>query len=164
MTPNLSQAQLAVLKAAILADPVLAAFPNGGDGNFAIAQAMNLEAVPAVVVWKDKVTDQEVMQNGFDWTRVDNLSVGKARIWDWMFRFGYIDASKSNIRAGIDACWAGTAQDLAVRAAVYVHCKRNASRVEALFDVGTGTTLDPSTLPVSGVVTPSEIETARNLP
>lgn len=163
MTPKLTNAQLLVLKAHIAADPTLTAFPNNGDGNMEVAKAMNLASSPDVIVWKTNVTDREIMQNGFNWTRVDNLSVGKARIWDWMFRFGFIDASKSNIRAGIDAVWVGTQADLDVRAAVYVHCKRQATRAEALYETGTGTTADPATLVVSGDLTPTEIETARNL-
>jgi len=51
------------------------------------------------------VNPDEIMRNGMDWTQVDNLTVGKARIWDWMTKLGSFDASKVNIRAGIDECW-----------------------------------------------------------
>ena len=37
---------------------------------------------------------------------------------------------EEGIRAGIDATWVGTAADLAVRATVYTHCKRAATRAE----------------------------------
>src|SRR5574343_574256 len=140
----LTAQQLATLKAAILADPELAAQPMNSDGAFAIAAALNQVASPAFVVWKTDVSVDEIMRNGMDWARVDNLSVGKARIWDWMGRLGQFDASKPNIRAGIDATWVGTAADLAVRAMVYTHCKRSATRAEKLFATGTGSDAAPA--------------------
>ena len=65
------------------------------------------------------------MQNGFDWVEVDNLTVGKARIWEWLFDNATttINPSKANVRAGIAECWKGTAAKLAVQAAVLAHCK-----------------------------------------
>lgn len=157
----LATAQLAVLKAAILADQALASQPMTSGGSLVISEAMNAVAAPSYIVWRTRVTDEEIMLNGFDWTRVDNLSVGKSRIWDWMFRFGAINPSKPNIRAGIDAAWVGTAADLAVRAAVYVHCKRPALRGEALFAVGAGTNASPSVMGYEGEITPSDVELAR---
>jgi hypothetical protein len=92
------------------------------------------------------VTRKEILQNGFDWTRLDNLSVGKARVWSEIFVDGTINASKPNVRTGIESVWVGTQADLDVRAAVYVHCKRNAKRIEKLFATGTGTTPSPATM------------------
>lgn len=160
----LTPAQLAALKADILADPVLNAFPNNSDGAFAIAAIYNIAATPDWIVWRTEVGVGEVMLNGFNWTRVDNLSVGKARIWDWMTQFGTIDASKVNIRAGIDAVWVGTQADLDVRAAVYVHCKRKATRIEKLLSTGTGSDASPATMGFEGNISYPDIEAARNLP
>jgi hypothetical protein len=114
--------------------------------------------------WKSAVTEDEIMQNGFDWTQVDNLTVGKARIWDWMFNNQQraINPSKANIRAGIDEAWKGTAAMLAVRAAVYVHCKRVATKAEALFATGTGTMESPALLGWQGTLTPLDIAYAFN--
>lgn len=143
----LTTTQLQALKTAILADSALSSQPNNDDGHLAIAVALNLTASPVWVVWRTAVSLSEVMQNGFDWARVDNLSIGKARIWEWMFlQAGTIDPSKTNVRAGIDACWIGTAPDLAVRAAVYAHCKLNASRAQKIFSTGTGTDATPAFL------------------
>ena len=142
----LTQQQLAALKAVIDADPALAAQPNNSDGAFAIAAALNQSASPAWVVWKTVVTREEVLQNGFDWTRLDNLSVGKARVWNDIFVNGVLNASKPNVRTGIDSVWVGTAADLAVRAAVYVHCKRNATRAQKALSSGTGSDATPATL------------------
>lgn len=158
----LTQAQLAIVKADILADPVLSAFPMNSDGAWAIAEAYNLAAVPNFVVWKTAVDVDGIMRNGMDWTRVDNLSVGKARVWDWLTRLGTLDAGKVNIRAGIDATWVGTAADLAVRAMVYTHCKRSATRIEKLLSAGTGTDASPATMGFEGSVSYQDIEQARN--
>lgn len=148
----LTPAQLVTLKAAIAADPALAAIQQTPDGAFAVKDALNLTATPAFIVWKSRVTQDEIMQNGFDWTRVDNLTVGPARVWEWMFANAErsINPSKANVRAGIEAVWKGVAADLAVRAAVYVHCKRNASRAEQLFATGTGTDAVPATMVFEG--------------
>jgi hypothetical protein len=157
----LSTEQLATLKAAILADPTLAAFPAGSDGAYAIALALNQPATPDYIVWRTSVPVDDIMRNGMDWARVDNLSVGKARIWEWMSRLGSFNPSKANIRAGIDAAWVGTAADLAVRATIYTHCKRNATKAEKLFATGAGTDAAPSTMAVEGNLTWQVVEEAR---
>lgn len=164
MTPS----QLVALKADILADPTLAAQAGSPDGRFAIAAAYNLPAFPAWYVWRTAVTEAEIFNNGMDWARVDNLSVGKARIWEWMFKFGSINPGKPNVRAGIEAVWVGTAADLAVRAAVYGHCKSNATRGQKLFSTGTGTTESPASLQagIGGdfTVTFNDVDAALNMP
>lgn len=158
----LTPEQQAAVKADILATPELAAHPNNSDGAFAIAAYYNAVASPDWIVWKDSVTRQEILQNGFDWTRLDNLSVGKARVWSDIFVDGTLNPSKPNVRAGIESVWVGTAADLAVRAAVYVHCKRPATRIEKLLSTGTGTDATPATMGFSGPVSYSDIELARN--
>ena len=162
LTP-ITPSQNALIKAEILADPILAAQPDDGDGLNAIADALNVLATPAFIVWKSRVTQDEIMQNGFDWTRVDNLSVGPARVWEWMFSNvnRSIDPSKANVRAGIEAVWKGVAADLAVRAAVYVHCKRSTTRVEKLLATGTGSDAVPALLGNEGKITANEVDSAR---
>ena len=146
----LTTEQNALLKAAILADPVLSALPVNADSAFEIAAQFNQVANPAFVVWRTDVRADEIMRNGMDWARVDNLSVGKARIWEWMTRLGTINASKANIRAGIDAAWVGTVVDVAVTTMIYTHCKRNATRAEKVLATGTGTGAVPATLGFEG--------------
>jgi len=159
MTP----AQLATLKDAINANPEWAALPMTSGGALIIAEAMNLPANPAFTVWRTSVTIDEIMRNGMDWARVDNLSVGKARIWEWLGRLGAINAAKPNVRAGIDATWVGTAADLAVRAAVYVHCKRLATVVEKLFATGTGSNDIPAVMRFEGNLSADDVAQAREL-
>lgn len=107
----------------------------------AAADALNASASGPYFVWRSIITRDEVQAAvAFDWTRVDNLSVGKARIWDWMFN--KIDAFRpwrGNIRAGINAVWIGTAPDLAVKDAVNAACQRPATVFEKLFVTATTT-------------------------
>ena len=153
--------QLQKLKAAITADAVLNAFPLNSDGAFAIKAELNLPASPAFIVWRTSVLQDEIMQNGFDWSRVDNLSIGKARIWEWMFDNDTrsFNPSRVNVRAGIDAAWVGAAADLAVRAAVYVHCKRSATRAEKILAVNaTGTDATPATMTFEGELSYQDVD------
>lgn len=160
MTP----AQLQTLKADIEADQVLNAFPNNSDGAFEIAKAYNLNASPNFTVWKTSVSQDEIMQNGFAWVEVDNLTVGKARIWEWMFQntSRSINPSKANVRAGIAECWSGNAARNAVQAVVLGHCKRLATRAEKLFATGTGSEAVPATMTFSGPLSYADVEIARN--
>lgn len=159
----LTTVQLQALKAAILADPALAALPMTSGAAAMIAEVMNEPASPTYVVWRTDVPLEEIMRNGMDWTRVDNLSVGKARIWDWLSRLGTINASQPNVRSGIDATWVGNAADLAVRAAVYAHCKRGATRAEKLLASGTGSDASPGTMTFEGALTSEDVQAAREL-
>lgn len=158
LTPEQQQA----LAADVAADPAFAALPHNSDGAYAVAAAYNLLASPDFIVWRSSVSQDEIMQNGFDWVRVDNLSVGKARIWEWLFnnQSRSMNPSKINVRAGIDEVWKGTAADLAVRAAVYAHCTRKATRAEKLFATGTGTEASPATMTQDGSLSYNEVQAA----
>lgn len=119
-----------------------------------------LNAAGSYVVWRTNVTDREILSDpAFDWTRVDNLTSGKARIWDYLLRFGSIDVSKANVRAGIDAAWVGTAADLAVRASIYAVSKRSATRTEQALATGAGTTPSPGVMTFDGLL--SDVDVAR---
>ena len=159
----LTTAQAQAIKAVIVADQVLSAYPLNSDGAFAIAAALNLEASPAFVVWRTSVPQDEITQNGFTWTEVDNLSVGKARIWEWLFlnESRSMNPSKANVRAGIVECWSGTAGKVAVQASVFSHCKRNATRAEKALATGTGTDATPAKMDYEGALSYQDIEQAR---
>jgi hypothetical protein len=138
------------------------------------ADLLNAVATPTYYVYRSSVPMSGIMTNGFDWTRVDNLSVGKARIWEWMIEADpqgrTINPVLANVRAGINAVWVGTAADLAVRAAVYLHCFRPATVAEKLLKIaGNGTVCDaagdgPATVGYTSPIAPVDCETARNLP
>lgn len=123
-----------------------------------VQDALNAASNPAFTVWKTSVTRREILENGFDWTRLDNLAVGKARVWNDIFagrdEFDEpsLNPSRLNVRTGIESVWVGTAADLAVRAAVYVHCKRIATTAEKVLATGTGSDAVPATLSFEGEV------------
>lgn len=165
----MTNAQLAALKADILADPALNAQPQNSDGAAAIADAYNLPAVPDYYVWRSRSLPPELMTAPFDWARVDNLSVGKARIWEWMTQLGAVDLSQANVRAGVEACFSVEAGDQPNRLAIYTGGSRKATRFEKLFATGTGTLpthhgVGPSVMAVEGPVSYKTIEEARALP
>lgn len=143
-------------------DPLVIAARAAPRNDQELSRLYNLTAVPQYVVWRTRVTQDEIMLNGFDWTRVDNLGIGKARVWEWLFDNAAkaIDSSKPNIRAGIDQVWQGVAADLAVRAAVFVICKRDCNRVERLLATGIGTTITPGLLVFEGTVSPQQVSDA----
>ena len=124
---SLTPAQAAVLKADILLDPVLGPLPNTADNAFTIAAAYNLSAIPDFFVWKVAVSVNELMSNGFDWTRVDNLTVSKARIWEWMTQLGVINPSLANVRAGVNTCFSVGA-DSATRLAIFTASQEKESQ------------------------------------
>lgn len=157
---DLTPAQRTTVAADINATPELLSWWQQGNPGV-IAELYNAPKSPTFVAWKTAVNPNDVLgAAGFDWTRVDNLSAGKARIWDWMTGLGSLDCSRQNIRAGIDATWVGTAADLAVRAVVYGQCKRAASRIEALLATGTGSDASPATMTFEGAVSPADIQQA----
>jgi hypothetical protein len=159
----LTPAQLTTLKAAILAETdALFVEMRAANNEGGMAEFYNAATNPAFICWRDSVSQDEIMQNGFDWTRVDNLSVGKARVWEWLFnnQTRTFNPSKANVRAGIEAVWVGTAADLAVRAAVYTHCKRTATKGERVFASGTGSDASPGTFGFQGNITAQNISDA----
>lgn len=162
----LTPAQLATLKTAIINDPTLDSFPHTPDGAFAIAAALNLDAAPDFWVWRSTVAVTEIMQNGFGWDRVDNLTVGKARIWEFMTAAGTLNPSQPNVRAGFLACFS-VAADLATRQAIFSHCVRKASRFEKVYATGTGAASDdqgvgPGTAVVLGPLAYQDVMIARD--
>lgn len=193
MPTRLTTAQLATLKADLEAntntvqvitgfdangEPIVAAVQikdvvKNGANAVVVAGWYNVTRTPAYKVYRSFVPMSEVMGNNFDWTRVDNLSAGKSRIWEWMGG-AYtsqgvqgLSPSKAQCRSGINTVWVGTAADLAVRAAVYTHCYRDCTRGERLFlnPAGTGNVPDasgdgPGTMEVEGNLLGQDIEAA----
>lgn len=159
----LTTQQLQAIKTYIDSVPELAAQPLNSDGAFAIAAELNKVASPAFIVWRTSVMQDEITQNGFTWTLVDGLSVGTARIWEWLFDNSTrsINPSKVNVRQGIADVWSGTAGKLAVQAAVLGHCKRSATVVEKLLATGAGSDATPATMSFEGSISYQEVEQAR---
>lgn len=165
----LNTAQLQTLKAHIASSPDLNSQPNSNDGAVEIARLMNITAVPDYFVWQTNVNVKNLMRDpAFDWTRVDNLTVGKARIWEFMTAALDVNPSLSNIRQGINTCFSA-AQDDVTRQAVFNQCQRKATRGERLYTVGTGTSTSntgtgPGLMTFEGNITSDDVQAARELP
>lgn len=136
---HLTPQQQATLKADVLANADTLALWNVGNMQ-GLADLYNLPASPVFVVWRSAVTANEIQgRPNWDWTRVDNLSVGKARIFDQMMRLGAVNPSLANVRAGIEATFTVEAADAPNRQAFYDAGSKQASRFERVYATGTGT-------------------------
>jgi hypothetical protein len=155
----LTDPQLAALKAHIEAntDPdLVAALAIRNDTE--IARLYNLDS--AFMVWRTEIRPDEYCK-ALDWTEVDNISVGKARVWDWstQFQTANIDASNANLRLGIAQAFGGNSDTTANLTAL---AKRAASIYETVFATGTGTTNSPGDLVVEGALDISTVGRALN--
>ena len=72
---------------------------------------LNADAAPDYFIFKDNFNLYEALSNGFDWTIVDNESVGQARIIDRMLKMsevmGGVDAWKLTVLKGIGEAYKG---------------------------------------------------------
>jgi hypothetical protein len=114
------------------------------------------------VAWRSSVTRDAVTTEGFDWTQVDNLTTGQARIWDLLFdtQTGAINPGEPGKRAAISECWKGTAAKVAVATFVLSRCKRFARRGERVFATGTGTDATPGLLTFEGTISAQNVSDA----
>lgn len=159
---DLTTPQMQALKALAQSDQTANGYLVNGNDN-ELASWFN--ALNTKIVWKSTLLCDEIFQSdGFDWTRVDNLSAGKDRIQSLMCSNvnRSINPSKANVRAGIDAVWVGTTADLAVRAVIYALAKRTATRAEAALATGTGTTASPATLGWEGQIDQYQVSAIRS--
>lgn len=162
----LTQAQLTALKADILADATLNAFPNNSDGAFAIAQAYNLIFSPDYIVWRTQVPTADC-KKAMVWTEFISRSVGERDAWQFMLSNGFINAADVNVRQGITDIFSG-AGGAASRAALTALAKTKATRAQKLFSTGTGSDPSPATMAANisefFSLSYQEVELARQLP
>jgi len=159
----LTSAQLVTLRAAILADPVLAAAPMNPDGDFDIATAMNAQAVPNFTVWKTSVPTSQVGEAMVS-TEVAGLTTANTNRLMVMVQYsgGVFNPSRPDTRAGFDSIFSG-AGGANTRAALLVVWKRLATRAEKLFATGVGTDQTPASLTFEGPVSHVDVAQARSL-
>ena len=158
----LTTSQLQALKADIIADATLNAFPNNSDGAFEIAKAYNLLANPAYIVWKTNVSTVDI-RSVLVWSEFDALSVSKQNAFTFLCSNHIVNAALANVRQGIQSIFTGPGQAGNLAALIAV-AKRSATRAEKLFATGDGTNGSPSTMGWEGVLSLQDVETARNLP
>lgn len=142
---HLTPEQAAIIKPALLADPALAQYIADYRDDL-IRDYYNSAATPVFYLWKNRVLRDDLMKEGFDFTQVDNLTNGQARIWDWLFDNAEraVNPSDAGKRAGISEAWKGTAAKVAVATYVLGQCKRQATRAEKLLAVGNGALATPA--------------------
>jgi len=163
---SLTTQQLQTLKTYIASVPALNTAPMNADGDQVIADALNAISAPDFFVWRTDVARDDVTGEGFDWTQVDNLTNGQARIWDLIFqtRSGTLSFADPGKRAGISECWKGTAAKVAVATFIFSKANRRAKVAERLLATGTGTAATPATMTFEGNINRDQVEAARLLP
>ena len=137
---QLTTPQLQAVKAWVIAN-------NNSLFDESAVNLLNANASPAYYVLKSSLAVDEVMLNGFDWTRVDNASVGQARIWEWMMGLfaktsgdqKFVNPSRINFLKGIGEAWKGNspAAQTVHRQAILSHCRRLVRVWEKLFVTAT---------------------------
>ena len=162
--------QLVALKADILADPVLAAYPMNSDGAFAIAAAYNLKAVPDWWVWRTSVSQLEIVTSTsvdnttWSWPEFISRSQGERDGWREMFADGgKVSAALPNVRQGFADIFSGPS-GASQRTHLLAMGRRKATRAEKLFSTGTGSTVSPAVMGFEGDLPYSDVMQARNLP
>lgn len=163
----LTPSQLATVKADILADSTLNAFPNNPDGNTEIAKRYNLIVSPNYWVWRSSMSQSEVVGvtsvdgTVWSWTLYINRSQGERDGWREMFAdTGTINPSLANVRQGLNDIFSG-AGGLPQRTHLLTVGRRLASRLEKLLATGAGTTATPSNMNFEGNVTFEDVQAAR---
>lgn len=147
----LDQVQITTLHDFAVADTTASACITAGDDG-CLVNYLNSES--AFVVWKTQLNETDVINSdGFNFTQVDGLTAGKRDEWsNFIFKNGYCNPSKANIRAGFADVWSGTAAKNAVNAAILELSKRNATVAESVLATGTGSNAVPGLLTFEGPV------------
>lgn len=159
----LTTAQYATLKAAILADPALAAISTGVNTDYAaIANAFNAQASPNFTVWKSMVTITEIGDkiNGAELAGLSSLNATRLQTVV-VLSAGGVNPALADRRAFFDDIFSG-AGGATTRANLLALWKRLANRVEKLLSTGTGSDASPATLGYEGTINTVDVSIALN--
>ena len=151
----LTSAQLATLKAAILADTdpeVVAAVAIRNDTE--IARLYNVESATEFA-WKTSVTKEEIMtetskdSTTFPWDAMAARSASELLAWGEMFSLGSVNASIQSVRNGFGDIFSGGQSNApAMRAHLLASAKQPVRKWSKLFaTAGDGTDGTPYTVP-----------------
>jgi hypothetical protein len=162
MTPE----QLATLKAAILADPALAAFPRNSDGAFAIAQELNKTASPAFIVWRRNIPASEMGQTVIYNALAAMTTANTSRVDLFVAMNRETFAGSADLDSYFASTFSGAlnGDGANCRTALAAMLRRACTRFERIFASGTGSTASPATMALESPVSPASVEAARNLP
>ena len=149
------------LKADILADGTLNAFPDNPDGNIEIAAAYNAIVVPNFTVWRSNVgiTETGKAFNGAEWAGLTGTNHSRLQTVAQFLPEGY-NAGLQDIRAMFDDIWSGAGGQV-TRASLLALWKRLATRAEKLYATGTGSNAVPALLVFEGALTYTDVHLAR---
>ena len=159
----LTTAQLATLKAAILADATLNAYTNTSYGNLDMCtQKLNVLASPTFIVWKGNVTMLATGQafDGTEWAGMTTANHTRLQTVAQYLTAGY-NAALADIRAMFDDIWSG-AGGAATRGRLLALWKRPALLGEKILATGTGTDGSPATMGYEGNISPNDVQVARS--
>jgi hypothetical protein len=158
MTPELTPAQKATLKASILADGTLAAAVAAGDDS-TVAAAYNAAAAPAFVVWKSNVSIGAVGDaiNATELAGLTTLNTTRLQTIAQYAPTGF-NFSLADRRQAFNDIFSG-AGGTVTRPALLALWKRNATRAEKALATGTGSDATPATLTSEGNLSPNEVST-----
>jgi hypothetical protein len=178
----LTSAQLAALKADILADATLNAFPNNSDGAFEIAKAYNLTASPDYWIWRTSVPKSELVNvvstdadgtttRSFIWAGNGFItrSAGEQTAWRELFNgTDSVNASLPNVRQAFTDIFSGTGNAASNRTHLSNVARKKATRAQKLFSSGAGTAASPATtnegISQDFVLSFQDVQQARELP
>lgn len=154
----LNTAQLATFRSAILAenDPTIIVAREGATRNDSVIAAF-YNAASATIVWRTNIKSKEVIA-AITPSELKALIAQTQNLLIILLLPGEVDASAANVRANFAAVFAAGTSLTALTALA----KRPASRVEALFAVGAGTTANPSVMGFEGTVALNEVSAALN--
>ena len=154
----LTAQQNQTLKALALADGTAQDYVNNPSVEKDKLLAAWLNEASTFIVWRTNVT-VEVANNVMVWTEIDTLTAGRARIWEWMSKMSKLDASKANIRQGLNDAFSSAT---ATKAALLGIAKRAATRAEGALATGTGTDATPGTMVFEGTISQADASFIRS--
>lgn len=155
---NLNDAQLATLKAHILASTDQAVIDARAIRNDTeLTRLYNLPS--AVNVWQTMVSEDTFLDS-YVFTEMDSLNAAKQFQLGLLLKRGWLDASRPTVRAGLAEVFKGAAL-AATRAAILEAIKRPATVAESIFvvEAGTGATKN---LGWQGTLTTDDVGRAMN--
>lgn len=163
---QLTEEQRLVLKAYILADPILGPKTSGEGTDYAgISAALNATAAPDFWCYRTSLSKSEVTDDPspdatvFDWNAWIGRTAAEREGWRELFGVtGTVNCSKLNVRSAFDNIFSGgQAAAIAMRAHMAAWSRRTATLAEKVLAIGAGSTGSPATFGAEGTVGIGEI-------
>lgn len=169
MTP----AQLTLVKAAILADPVMSQAAMDPPGHQVVQNALNALAVPSFWVYKEILSRHDILTatssdgTTFTWAGGAYItrSQGERDAFREMFNStGTVTPSSAPIQAAFQDIFSG-AGGASNRAHIAAMSRREATVLEKVLKAsGTGSSASPATAGFTGTISLAEVEAIRTTP